>query len=1117
MSNIFDNIHVSFEKGLRNLLSLPGVKRADFCVGYFNLRGWSSVADKVAVLPGDQVLEANYMGKSEWVPRTCRVLVGMNKSPSDLIREIFNPTQPDNAYATRCRAAIVEDFRRQLLQVPPRSEDEASLTTLKAQLEDGRVTVKLHLRYPLHAKLYIAHRPEDTSNPIPSLMGSSNLTFGGLGGNGELDAEFGDPDDCQKFAQWFDERWNDAFSLDITEDLAKALEESWVSLRPTPWEIYLRMMYLLGGEARAGASEFKIPPPFDKKLYDFQASGVQLLLRHLQQRGGAMLGDVVGLGKTMSACAVAKWYEWQNGSSTLVLCPPNLRKMWNGYKFDYDMKMDVWSIAEQFNPDKLHPYKLVIIDESHNLRNREGARYARVLDLLKQIDRDVLLLTATPFNKDFGDIAAQLRLILDPNTDLGVRPEKAISALGGVQGFAQEFPNIPLSSIQAFEKSEFPEDWNELLRKYLVRRTRYFIKNTYAFADETNPARKYLVSKVDNSRNYFPDRIPKSIRFQTAPGDAFERICSEETMDAISDLRLPRYGLVKYLDTAATASASKADKDVFASLSRSGKRLIGFSRSMLCKRMDSSGVVFLQSVYEHALRNAVFLHALCNNLDLPIRAGLEFDAGWLETESAEGSLLMEFPFEPKVFAERGRNAYEAIPRTDTQIKWLPAKFFKNSLATDLKKDNKLLLSILERCGAWNPAEDSKADALEELLVKTHPAEKVLVFTQFSDTARYLCEELKRRGIDHVCVVDGDSDDLTEQVELFSPVSNTKKGDPLPPVEKQTRVLVATDTISEGQNLQDAHIVVNYDLPWAIIRLIQRVGRVDRIGQNNETVSCYSFFPQEGIDRIIGLVARLNARIANNATAVGSDEIFFEGNPQNLRDIFNEKAGILDEDIDGDVDMASFAYQAWISATKDNRNLRDRIVGLPDAVYSTKAADQGKPGGVVALVQAPDGTDSLIRVAEGGKVIPVPARALLEEIACSPNTPALPMRDDHHALVQVALSEAKPDDASVTEGILGSKQSPQYRLFNLVRIRLQEEAGSLFEADCRLLSNALFSRPLREEALRDFRRLFARGNTSADDIVNHALALHGADNLCVPATSTESAPADPRVRCSLGLA
>jgi len=214
--------------------------------------------------------------------------------PGDLVREMFSADKKivDNAQAAAWKQSVLSDLRRQLTFGLQTNEDEAALQKLKAQLADGKVVVKLHLRYPLHAKLYLAHRPDDTSNPIMSLMGSSNLTFSGLMRNGELNAEFGDPDDGRKFDKWFTERWNDAFSLDITQDLVKVLDECWASEnKPTPYEIYLKIMYNLSREARGGVSEFHLPPPFNTDLYEFQKTAVKLVLRHLKKRSGAMLGD----------------------------------------------------------------------------------------------------------------------------------------------------------------------------------------------------------------------------------------------------------------------------------------------------------------------------------------------------------------------------------------------------------------------------------------------------------------------------------------------------------------------------------------------------------------------------------------------------------------------------------------------------------------------------------------------------------------------------------------------------------------------------------------------------------------------------------------------------------
>ena len=159
-----------------------------------------------------------------------------------------------------------------------------------------------------------------------------------------------------------------------------------------------------------------------------------------------------------------------------------------------------------------------------------------------------------------------------------------------------------------------------------------------------------------------------------------------------------------------------------------------------------------------------------------------------------------------------------------------------------------LLAILAQCGTWQSERDRKLAALLDLLTKRHPHEKVLIFTQFADTVQYLTDQLKGRGLAAIEGVTGESEDPTALAWRFSPVSNDKREQVRPADE--LRVLVSTDVLSEGQNLQDAAIVVNYDLPWAIIRLVQRAGRVDRIGQRSDTIYCYSFLPAEGVERIL---------------------------------------------------------------------------------------------------------------------------------------------------------------------------------------------------------------------------------------------------------------------------
>ena len=1114
MSKIYDNIGENkFENGLHDILSAAGVKRADFCVGYFNLRGWKSVADDIEALAGCPVRENNRIdGKDHWedIPRFCRLLIGMQRPVPELIREMYDVVKPtvDADKVKRWKRMVALDFRRQLALGVPTAEDELALKKLCNQLSSGKVTVKLHLRSPLHAKLYLAHRPGDPT-PILSIMGSSNLTYGGLTRNGELDAEFADVSDTGVYDKWFNARWNDLYSIDITKELIDVLGESWASLSGyTPYEVYLKIMYYMSREARSGVNEYHLPSPFDKELFDFQQTAVKLAVRHLEKRGGAMIGDVVGLGKTITACAVAKYYEEVCGATTLVLCPANLTEMWEGYNTRYNMKMEVKSIAEKFNPRKLRYYPLVIIDESHNLRNAEGQRYARIKDLIDYQRNKVLLLTATPYNKDFSDLANQLKLFVDPEIDLGIRPEECIKTIGGEHAFATEYPNTPMSSLAAFEKSFSADDWRDLMKLYLIRRTRTFIKKNYAKCDVDG----YYLEFRDGTRNYFPERKPVTKKFPTKPGDQFEKLYNEEMTDILSDMKLPRYGLKKYIDLDIAKSADKKEQDVLDNLSRAGRRLMGFCRSGFFKRMDSSGVVFLMSLYRHAVRNAMYLYAIKNGLDLPLRAGAELDDGYSEEEEG-GEITFKFSAALSDYEKSGKEAYEALCG-DPSITWISPRFFKKSLAADIRHDIKMIIEMFEICGEWKPAEDEKLNMLENLVCGKHKNEKVLVFSQYSDTARYLAGQLKARGISNVAVVDGDTEDVVHQTMLFSPVSNHA---PLPiPEANQTRILVATDRLSEGQNLQDAHIVVNYDLPWAIIRLIQRAGRVDRIGQTAKTVFCYSFFPQEGIENIIRLRARLNQRINENAEAVGSDEVFFEGNEKNLRDLFNEKSGILDdEEDDGEVDLSSQAYQAWDAATKNDKALAERIMGLADVIYSTKP-EGGNGQGVITYAKTKADGDALAWRTVDGIVKTTSPVKIFKALECTANTPRLDPLPNHHALVKASLESIASSSDGVGMGILGTKSSVKYKVFTMIENRLKENLMPLFEQGLKEASDELYNYPMKETARHLIGKMIQH-KRHADDIIETVLALHKDGELCRVPDEGDGVANFARIICSMGLA
>ena len=1123
MARIYDNIETKFTEGLQGIITNVGVKRVDFCVGYFNLRGWNIVVDQVDTLTGDFVYEDD-----KRIFRKCRLLIGMHQPSDELIRQLYTEQQlPDANYVSQCKLAIAHDFRRQLQLGFPTKQDEFTLRRLSAQMKDEKVCVKLYLREPLHAKLYLAHRPDDNFNKIQAIMGSSNLTYSGLTKQGELNAEFGDSDSAEKLASWFDDRWEDKFCLDITKELIEIIDNSWAGDKEIPpYYIYLKTAYHLSEEARSGIKEFSIPTEFRGALFDFQQTAVKIAARHLnnEKRGGAMIGDVVGLGKTITACAIAKMYENTFGSNTLIICPANLQDMWEKYRNQYDMKADIMSMSKPIDVDNARYYKLIIVDESHNLRNSQGIRYRNIRDLIQKQDCKVLLLTATPYNKQYKDLSSQLRLFIDDDMDLGIRPEAYIRAIGGERKFAEKHEDF-IRSIKAFERSECQEDWQELMKLFLIRRTRTFIKENYAKTDLKNN-RKYLEFK-DGHKSYFPDRIPKAVKFNTVEGDQYSRLYSKEMIDFMESLKLPRYGLTHYLDEKKAEAASKYESNLIDNLSRAGAQMMGFCKSTFFKRIDSSGYAFLLTLYRHILRNAVYIYAIDNKLKLPVSDENTFPEDFLEDsdindanadsensqEFFSNSNLLTIPKDMKAYMEKAETYYNGLIGKNN-VQWIDSKYFKRTLKQGLKKDCEQLLAMINLCEAWNPQTDQKLNELEKLLSNTHKDEKVVVFTQYSDTANYIYKQLEKRGIKNIEKVTGATKNSTSIVERFSPISN--KAD----IEKENelRILIATDVLSEGQNLQDAHIIVNYDLPWAIIRLIQRAGRVDRIDQSSEKIYCYSFFPADEVEKIISLRTRLNKRINENAGIVGSDEVFFEGNEQNLLDMYNEKSGSLDgDDDDVDVDLGSFAYQIWKNATDANPKLKNIIPAIPNIAYSTKAATNISENGVITYARTYNDFDVLTWYNSEGKIVSQSQNRILQAMACTINEPCLPAQENHLALVEKAVKGIKNENTNVG-GILGSRFSTKRKIYELLN-HYYEQPLTLFNTQekkelLKFAIDQIYNNPLLENSKFILGRMMRTGNTH-DDIVDTVIEMYENANLC-RVDEDKTKHKDPVIICSMGL-
>ena len=1121
MSSIYDNIEQPLLPELQAYLKQA--YRADFCVGYFNLRGWQQIDGDIERFEGGD-------------GQTCRLLVGMYRLPKEELRQALaigvEPERIDQGQAIRLQTLMAQEFRQQLTYGAPSAADEKGLQRLRSQLLAHKLQVKLFLRHPLHAKLYLIYR-RDRATPIISYVGSSNLTLSGLRSQGELNVEVVDRDDTNKLEQWFEERWDDRFCLDISEQLAEIIDESWAGRSLKPYFVYLKMAYHLSQEARDGLSQYRAPASFG--LLPFQEAAVQIAAHHVSKRNGVIIGDVVGLGKTLVGTAIAHLCEEDYGTSTLIICPKNLEKMWQGYIDRYGLRGKVVPISRAIQelPDVPARFRLVLIDESHNLRNKDGKRYQAIKDYIEQSGSRCILLTATPYNKTYLDLSAQLQLFLRPDADLGIKPEAYIRSIGGEMQFRRRHSTSPVRSLLAFEQSPEPEDWQQLMSRYMVRRTRSFIKNTYARQD----GERYYLEFADGRRSYFPIRRPQTVRFTIGEpqSDPYARLYADRVVDVINALNLPRYGLGLYIAPLPSPIASAEEDQLLANLSHAGQRLMGFCRTNLFKRLESSGAAFIQSLERHILRNYVYLHAIAHDLPLPIGtqdAALLDEVGndeevdsllsqdWESSEDATEAVDEEDIDPQQNFAQRAAEIYrlyrDQYPR---RFKWIRANLFRPELRQNLQQDATALIGILQLAGSWNPLEDGKLAALVKLLQQQHPTDKVLIFTQFADTARYLATALQAQGVTQIGLATGQSADPTALAWRFSPISNEK---PVPEAE-QLRVLVATDVLSEGQNLQDCSIILNYDLPWAIIRLIQRAGRVDRIGQQAEEILCYSFLPAEGVERLINLRGRLRDRLSENQEVVGTDEAFFEDEQarEMLLNLYNERSGVLDEAEEGDVDLTSEALQIWQSAIDANPALKGIIEKLPDVVYATREHEPtaSDPEGVLLYLRTDGGTDALAWVDKEGNSVTQSQMRILRMARCSIDTPPLPRHPQHHELVTRG-AELIAEQTKTVAGTLGNKRSAAARTYDRLMAYTQYvrettpllAMGTEWENLERAIEE-INQHPMKQNAIARLNREFKAG-ISDEQLAKLVTFLREHDALCV--INPEERRDGAQIICSMGL-
>lgn len=902
-----------FSKNENSNLSLSAL------VGYFNLRGWS---------------EFKSIGKY----KDARILLGRPINDTSLVNKQLSDPEfeeiMDDTLARDIAKRYVEKLSMQLQIGAPSYDEKLTLKNLQEEIENGKVQIKLFTGSRLHAKLYILSQ----SNTHNSLLGSSNLTYSGIKAIGELNTDLSD-EDSKDSLDWFNEKWESRFAIDITLQLNEVISKSWVSEDiVSPFDLYLKFLYLLSKDAREGLVEYSIPKIIEKDLLEYQKNAVEISSKYLQKQNGIMIGDAVGFGKTLEAIGIAGIMQSQFGYGTLVICPPNLVDMWESYLENYEIfgsKVVPMSSKMKKILPLLRRYHLVIIDESHNLRTGKRIEYDLIKEYIAFNDSKVVLLTATPYNKDFSDVFNQIKLFQNPDEDIGFRPENAIEQM--------EFSEInkisdgKTTTLNFFEKAlaRHPneDDMQIFMSNYLIRRTRKFLTDNYSKFDE-NLNKHYFVF-ADGSKHYIPKRIPKIIPVdKNKLGSAQKKLRDTTTVDEIDGLNLPRYKLKDYLreDLNIAKIESNDLKTFIEGVLKLGNNVYSFNKTFLYKRLSSSEYAFIVSATRRVNSDKFWVWCLENNKNIPTGS---IDKDLLDDLDEEN---FDLNYENNMSLDKVYS--ELVENQPNWIKaWVPPEYFKKlNLINDLKEDINTLGNILGLVNNDNLEDDSKVNLLTKLLSEDLKNKKVLIFSEFADTINFVTEKLKNKlpDLNIECVTSG-SNNILETASKFSPKSNGYK---ITDDDDYIDILLSTDVLSEGQNLQDASIVINYDLPWTIIKIIQRAGRVDRIGQESENVQIFTFEPDQGIEDVINLRGRIRERLNQNSVVFGSDDKFFgdELESNAIENFYTGNLEVLDElESRGvEVDIVSEAHSRWLKAQEEYPERAELVKKMPNLIYSSKS-------------------------------------------------------------------------------------------------------------------------------------------------------------------------------------